>query len=70
MSLFSLRLLNKTFTVIWHLKPLISLNKSLNKSLILDLLDEPDNRIWNKTKTNPNNNILLQEKFQTNKSSI
>ena len=31
-------LLNKTFTVILYLKPLISSDKSLNKSLILDLL--------------------------------
>ena len=29
---------NKIFTDIWYLKPLISSNKSLNKSLILDLL--------------------------------
>ena len=37
MSPFSLCLLNKTLTVIWYLKPLIS-SKSLNKFLMLDLL--------------------------------
>ena len=31
---------------------------------------EPDNGIYNKMKTNWNNNILLQEKFQTNKTDI
>ena len=35
---FSLCLLSKTFTVAWYLKPLISSNKSLNKSSVLDLL--------------------------------
>ena len=29
---------NKTFTIIWHLKPFVSFKRSLNKSLILDLL--------------------------------
>ena len=38
MSPFSLYLLNKTFTVIWYLKSLISFNKWSNKSSILSLL--------------------------------
>ena len=38
LSVFSLYLLNKTFSVIWYSKPLISCTKSLNKFLILGLL--------------------------------
>ena len=37
MSSFSLCFLNKTYTVIWYLKPLTSFKS--NKSLMLDLLD-------------------------------
>ena len=35
---FSLCFPNKTFIVIWYLRPSISSNKSLNKSLMFDLL--------------------------------
>ena len=38
MSQFCLCYLNKTFTVIWYLKPFISSKRSLKKSLMLDLL--------------------------------
>ena len=38
MSPFSLRLLYKTLTIIWYLNPWFSSNKSINKSLLLDLL--------------------------------
>ena len=44
MSPYPLRFWNKTFTVIWYLKPLISSNKSLNKYLMLNLLASN----WNK----------------------
>ena len=38
---FSIKLVfffNKTFTVIWYFKPFVSFKRSLNRSLILDLL--------------------------------
>ena len=38
MSVPSLYLLNKAFTVIWYLKTFLSSNKSSNRSSILDLL--------------------------------
>ena len=37
-SILGLYFFNITFSVIWYLKPLLSFKRSLNKSLILDLL--------------------------------
>ena len=37
-SLSGLCFFNRTFIVIWYLKPFVSFNRPLNKSLILDLL--------------------------------